>query len=86
MQMTEGDHEDSLEGSGGSCVCERHERGQSTVEYALVLLAFLSMSIAFAAMWHAGRDGKLLNLAVGASSHQLGGSDPLGAARDLALF
>ncbi len=61
------------------------ERGQSTVEYALVLLAFLSMLLAMGGLWHVARDAVLLDRAVEASSHQLGG-DVLGAARDLALF
>ena len=56
------------------------------MEYALVLLAFLSMCTALAALWHVARDGRLLDLAVEASSHQLGGDDPLGAARDIVLF
>lgn len=63
-----------------------HARGQSTVEYLLVLLAFLSMVIAIAGVWKAGRDGLLLRSAVAASSHQMGGGDALGSAQDLALF
>ena len=64
----------------------RAERGQSTVEYALVIVAFLSMAIALAAVWHAGRSGGLLDQAVDASSHQLGGGDALGSWRDISLF
>lgn len=78
-----------MRGSGLQGGCDeagRSRRGQSTVEYALVLLAFLSMCTALAALWHVARDGRLLDLAVGASSHQLGGDDPLGAARDIVLF
>lgn len=62
------------------------ERGQSSVEYALVVIALLCMVLALGALWHAGRDGVLLNQAVGASSHQVGGSDVLGSMRDIALF
>lgn len=62
------------------------ERGQSSVEYVLVMIAFLSMVIALGALWHTGRDGVLLNTAVEASSHQVGGSDVLGSLRDIALF
>ncbi len=65
---------------------ERAERGQSSVEYMLVMMAFLSMVIALAALWHAGHDGVLLNQAVEASSHQVGGSDALGSMRDIALY
>lgn len=64
----------------------RGVRGQSTVEYALVLMAFLSMSLTLGILWHAARSGRLLDLATQASSHQLGGGDALGEARDLALF
>lgn len=64
----------------------RSERGQSSVEYVLVMIAFLSMVLALGSLWHAGRDGALLNQAVEASSHQLGGSDALGSMRDIALF
>ena len=41
------------------------ESGQATLEYAVVLMAFLTMLIALAAMWPAARDGRLLDLAVG---------------------
>ena len=64
----------------------RAERGQSTVEYALVLVAFLSMAMALAGLWYASRSGRLLDQAVDASSHQLGGGDALGSWRDISLF
>ena len=60
--------------------------GQSSVEYALVVIAFASMVVALACLWHAGRDGVLLRRAVSAASHQLGGGDVLGEARDVALY
>ena len=60
--------------------------GQSTVEYALVLVAFLSIAIALAGVWHVSRSGRLLDRAVEASSHQLGGGDALGSWRDISLF
>lgn len=62
------------------------ERGQSTVEYALVLVAFLSMAVALTVLWRAGRSGSLLDRAVDATSHQVGGSDALGSWRDISLF
>lgn len=64
----------------------RGTRGQSTVEYAVVLLAFLAMVAALAALWHAGREGRLLRLVVSAASHLLGGGDALGSANDVLLF
>lgn len=46
-------------------------RGQSTVEYALVLVAFLASLLALAAVWRAWADGTLLSTAVDSSSHLL---------------
>lgn len=60
--------------------------GQASVEYALVLMAFLSMIAAFACIWHAGRDGALLRHATEAASHQLEWGDVRGSIRDLALY
>lgn len=60
--------------------------GQSSVEYALIVMAFASMVLALGVLWHAGRDGALLDRAVRSSSHQLGGGDALGSLRDVALY
>ena len=60
--------------------------GQASMEYALVTLAFMSMLTALALLWHAGRDGSLLQRAVEAGSHLWEGGDVLGAMRDVALF
>lgn len=62
------------------------QRGQSTVEYALVLTAFLSIAVALAVVWHASRSGRLLDLATQSASHQIGGGDALGSWRDISLF
>lgn len=76
-----------MEGKGIPCAAwMRGQRGQSSVEYVLVMLAFLSMVLALAAVWHAGRDGALLGLAVDASSHRLAGPDVLGGFRDILLY
>ena len=64
----------------------RSQSGQSTVEYALVLIAFLSIAIALAGVWRVSRSGRLLDRAVEASSHQIGGGDALGSWRDISLF
>ncbi len=60
--------------------------GQSTVEYALVLLAFLAMLLALAAVWHVAREGGLQRLATTAASHALGGEGTFGGMRDIVLF
>ncbi len=60
--------------------------GQSTVEYALVLLAFVSMLVTFGLLWHAVRDGRLLHLAGEASSHSFSGGVDAQAFQDIALY
>jgi len=56
------------------------------VEYAVVLFAFLSLVVALGALWRAGRDGKLLTLAIEAASHLLESGDALVHAEDVLLF
>jgi hypothetical protein len=63
----------------------RNARGQSSVEYATVLAAVLSLACALALVWHAAQDASLLDRVVVASSHQWGGG-ALDALRDLVLF
>ena len=48
------------------------ERGQATLEYLLLLAAFMAMVLALGSLWHAARDGRLLDLASGAASHGSG--------------
>lgn len=64
----------------------RGTRGQSTVEYALVLLAFIWVAIGCAALWHGARDGRLLSGAIEAASHTFGGAGALSSLRDISLF
>ncbi|WP_455136023.1 hypothetical protein [Thermophilibacter sp.] len=45
------------------------EKGQSTVEYLLVLSAFLAVVVVLGLLWHAGRDGALVGEATRAASH-----------------
>ena len=47
--------------------------GQSTVEYALVLGAFLAMVVVLGLLWHGVRDGLLVGAASEAASHGTGG-------------
>ena len=47
--------------------------GQSTLEYALVLVASLSMVAALGLVWHAARDGTLVRMATDAAAHQASG-------------
>jgi hypothetical protein len=48
---------------------KRTTSGQSTLEYALVLLAFLATVATLGLLWHAGKDGGLLRLALKTASH-----------------
>lgn len=51
----------------------RDEAGQSTVEYALVLAAFLALIIALGALWHFFSDGAPLHHALASASHHVSG-------------
>jgi Flp pilus assembly protein TadG len=63
----------------------RGEAGQSTVEYALVLLAFLVVIVALATLWRAAADGTVSRLAADAASHTTG-QGMLAAMQDALLF
>lgn len=63
----------------------RGQRGQASVEYALVLLAFVASFVALAAIWHAARDGLLLERARDAASHSFA-SGLLDASKDFLLY
>lgn len=47
------------------------ERGQATVEFAVVTAGFLAATIALGALWHAIGDGLLVDHAVAVASHHL---------------
>lgn len=63
----------------------RCESGQSTLEYALLLMASLAMVGALGLVWHAARDGVLVELASEAASHVTAG-DLLAWLQDLMGF
>lgn len=62
------------------------DRGQGTVEYALVLYAFVAMLVGMAAVWHALSDGVLVNLATDSASHASGDGLSMGSLQDLLLY
>ena len=64
----------------------RCERGQSTVEYAVVLAAFLSMLLALGALWHMTKSGLVLDMARDASSHNADGGLDLGLLQDVLAY
>ena len=53
------------------------ESGQATVEYGLVLFAFLASIVALGALWHWTAGGELLAGAVRAASHSWGEGEAL---------
>ncbi len=59
--------------------------GQSTLEYLLVLVAFVALVAAFGAMWHAAREGTLVGLATASASHGMG-QGVVAALKDLVVF
>lgn len=71
---------------GGGRLRARAEGGQATVEYALVLVAFLAMVLALRALWFAAQGGLLLERAIGSASHQVGAGAPAGSLGEIALF
>lgn len=59
-----------------STVCSRIVRahsGQSTVEFAIVLAAFICVAIGFAALWDVLHEGLLVEHALQTASHHLSG-------------
>lgn len=67
----------------------REESAQSTVEYAIVTMALLSIVLAIAGLWRAGADGRLAALAARAASHGVASTsviDAAAGAKDIALY
>lgn len=64
----------------------RRVRGQSTVEYVLVLLAFLATLIALGAIWTAVRSGALQRHARESMSHNVEGGMTIVFLQDLSSF
>lgn len=58
------------------------ELGQSTVEYAIVLAAFLAAVIALGAMWRVAHEGGFQRLGEKAASHVVSAD----GMRDIVLF
>lgn len=45
--------------------------GQASLEYALLLVAFISLLVGMGALWRSAQDGGLTQLATHAASHSL---------------
>lgn len=64
----------------------RGPSGQSTLEYALVLLGLLGMLVGMGALWHAAREGRLVELACEAASHTLAHGIDVKVLQDVTAF
>ena len=62
------------------------EAGQSSVEYALVLGAFLALVLALGLVWSVVGQGGLQRASERAASHAIEGADAVDGIRDLVLF
>lgn len=60
----------------------RETAAQSTLEYAIVLFAFLAVITGIAALWRAGEDGVFVGLVEDAASHAFDGTGAL----DISLY
>ena len=59
-------------------------RGQATVEFAIVLFAFMAIAAGLAALWHGLEDGMLVRHALTSASHHLAGA--VGAWADVLAY
>lgn len=58
----------------GSIACK--DRGQATVEYAIVFIAFLALVLALGALWDVLSGGLVVKHALQSASHHLSGVAP----------
>jgi len=65
---------------------ERRVAGQSTLEYALVLFAFLSLVVALGAVWLMAQRGTLLERSKTYASHNLDRGLSIETAQDLLAY
>ena len=67
----------------------REESAQTTVEYAIVTVALLSIVLAIVGLWRASTDGRLAALVERAASHGVASTSVIDAAtgaKDIALY
>lgn len=69
-----------------STVCRRRgECGQSTVEFALVAVAFLAVALGLGALWRGVSGGMFVEHALLSASHHIEGATPQALA-DIVLY
>lgn len=71
--------------SRGSDIQIIENAGQGTVEYAVILFAFLAMVAGLGAMWHAFDSGLLVEHALQSASHHVSSAAP-GAFADVFMY
>lgn len=74
---------------GGQGACPdllRSESGQSTLEYALVMFAFVASIAAMGVLVGFVQDARTYESVVATSAHVLSRQDAIGSAQDLAVF
>lgn len=54
-------------------ICFGNDKGQSTVEFAVITSGFVALIVALGLFWHALGDGLLVEHALAAASHHLQG-------------
>lgn len=64
----------------------REQRGQSSVEYALVLAAFLAAILALGGVWYVVGAGGLQHLSEESASHAIEGDAAVGGMHDIVVF
>lgn len=69
----------------GALRSDRGQSGQSTVEFAIVLAAFICVALGFSALWHSFDQGLFVLHALQSASHHLQGVD-LGAWSDVLAY
>lgn len=70
---------------GAECVWASRD-GQASVEFAVVVVAFLAVGVALAALWRWASAGGLARLAEGAASHAFSEGGVAGALADVLSF
>lgn len=62
------------------------ERGQATVEFALVMIAILPIMLALALLWRAAQQGRLVQLAHDNASHSVEAGRGMDGVQDISLY
>lgn len=78
LERDRGGHQRTISERLGSC-------GQSTVEFAVIMAGFLSITAALAALWHVLDDGLLVDHALAVASHHIQAVAPAAVA-DIFLY